>query len=107
MIRHLVFFNLKSELGPADQKWLFGQMESLARIPSVKHLSIGRLLNPQEDWYKPRMCTDYGWAVTMEFEAEDGLYAYQQDPHHVTVAEEVRQRVSTIKVMDFVSADSL
>jgi hypothetical protein len=105
MIRHLVFFNLKSELEPADREWLFRQMETLARIPSVRHLSIGELLQPCEDWYKPRMATDYCWALTMEFDDEDALYAYQQDPYHVTVAQEIRKRVSTIKVMDFVSAD--
>ena len=44
------------------------------------------------------------WVLTMEFDNEDALYAYQQDPYHVSVAQEIRKRVSGIKAMDFVSA---
>ena len=103
MIRHMVLFNLKDGLDAADRDWLFGQMKALARIPSVSHLVISELLVPREEWYKPRMATEYKWALMMEFESEDGLYAYQQDPYHVTVAQEIRERVSGVKVMDFVS----
>jgi hypothetical protein len=103
MIRHLVLFNLKPELEPSDCEWLFGQMNNLSRIHSVRRLTVSKLLEPREEWYKPRMACDYAWALTMEFENEDGLYAYQQDPNHVTVAQEIRKRVSAIKVMDFVS----
>ena len=49
------------------------------------------------------MAADYGWALTMEFENEDALYAYQQDPYHVSVAQEIRKRVTAVKGMDFVS----
>jgi hypothetical protein len=103
MIRHLVCFNLKREIDAADREWLFAQMHGLAKIPSVRRLAIGPLLDPREDWYKPRLASDYGWALTMEFDDEDGLYAYQQDPYHMNVAQEIRKRVSNIKVMDFVT----
>ena len=101
MIRHIVLFNLQPNLGPADRERLFGQIEGLAKIPSVKRLVVGKLLEPHEDWYRPRMATDYSWALTMEFDNEDALYAYQQDSYHVTVAQEIRERFSEIKVMDF------
>lgn len=103
MIRHMVLFNLKPELEPADRDWLFGQMNGLAKISTVQRMAIGRLLDPREEWYKPRMATDYAWSLTMDFANEDALYAYQQDAYHVTVAQEIRKRVSVIKVMDFVS----
>jgi hypothetical protein len=103
MIRHLVFFNLKADLEPADREWLFLQIQGLSRIPSVKCLALGKLLAPREEWYKPRMWAEFEWALTMEFESEDALYAYQQDTGHVTIAQEIRKRVSHIKVMDFVS----
>lgn len=103
MIRHLVFFNLKPDLEPADREWLFGQIHGLSRIPVVTGLAIGKLLDPREEWYKPRMWAEFEWALTMEFENEDALYTYQQDPGHVTIAQEIRKRVSSIKVMDFVS----
>lgn len=103
MIRHLVFFNLKPDLEPADRDWLFNQIQGLARIPSVTRLALGKLLEPLEEWYKPRMWTEFEWAFTMEFENEDALYAYQQDPGHVSIAQEIRTRVTNIKVMDFVT----
>jgi hypothetical protein len=103
MIRHLVLFNLKAEIELSDREWLFVQILGLSKIPSVRRLADGKLLDPREDWYKPRMATDFGWALTMEFENEDELYMYQQDPSHVTVAQEIRKRVTNIKVMDFVS----
>lgn len=102
MIRHVVLFTLKPDIETSDREWLLGQMQGLANIPSVKRLAFGKLLEPREEWYKPRMAVDFGWAMTMEFEDENGLYAYQTDPYHVTVAQEIRKRVTIIKVMDFV-----
>jgi hypothetical protein len=99
----MVLFNLKPEIDNSGRDWLFGEISGLAKIPSVKRLAIGKLLEPREEWYKPRMATDFSWALSMEFDDEDALYAYQTDPHHVTVAQEIRKRVSVIKVMDFVS----
>jgi hypothetical protein len=103
MIRHVVLFNMKPETESSDREWLFGQIRGLANISSVRRLAINKLLEPREEWYRPRMSNDYGWALTMEFDDEDGLYAYQTDALHVTVAQEIRKRVSVIKVMDFVS----
>lgn len=102
MIKHMVLFNLKPEVEASDREWLFGQIHALAKIQSVRRLAIGKLLEPREEWYRPRMATDYEWFFTMEFDDEDGLYTYQQDSNHVTVAQEIRKRVSVIKVMDFV-----
>ena len=103
MIRHVVLFNLNPGIENADRECLFGQIHGLAKVSSVKRLSLGKLLEPREDWYKPRLATDFTWCLSMEFENEDGLYAYQTDPYHVTVAQEIRKRVTIIKVMDFVS----
>ncbi|PYS56134.1 MAG: hypothetical protein DMG13_01240 [Acidobacteria bacterium] len=103
MIRHIVLFNLKPEIEAADREWLFGQMRDLAKIPSVRRLAIGKLLDPRQAWYKERIATDYGWTLSMEFDDEDGLYTYQTDPAHVRTAQEIRKRVSNIKIVDFVS----
>jgi|SRR5437867_8812811 len=103
MIRHIVFFNLKSEIEPGDQEWLFGQVRDLAKISSVRRLAISKLLEPREAWYKERIATDFRWELSMEFEDEDGLYTYQKDPEHVKTAQEIRKRVSNIKIVDFVS----
>ena len=103
MIRHIVQFNLKQELEAADRDWLFTQIKGLSNVPSVRGLALGKLLDPKEDWYKPRLWPEFGWALTMEFDDEAGLYAYQTDSYHVTVAQEIRKRVSVIKVSDFTS----
>jgi hypothetical protein len=103
MIRHIVLFNLKPEIESADREWLFGRARDLAGVAPVRRLALGKLLEPREDGYKARMATDYAWCLSMEFDDEDGLYAYQTDPNHVTFAQELRKRVSVIKVMDFVT----
>ena len=103
MIHHMVFFNLKPEVEDADREWLFGQMQGLSKIPSVKRLAVGRLLDAREEWYKARVATDFGWVLTVEFADEDGLYAYQKDPYHLALVPEIRNRVSGTKVVDFVS----
>ena len=41
--------------------------------------------------------------MSMEFDDEDALYAYQHAPEHVEIAQEIRKRVTVIKVTDFVS----
>jgi hypothetical protein len=103
MIRHIVLFTLKPEIEDSDREWLFGQMGGLAKLPTVKRLAVGKLLEPREDWYKARIAQDFGWAMSMEFDDEDALYAYQHAPEHVEIAAELRKRVSLVKVTDFVS----
>jgi len=103
VIRHIALFNLKQDLDPADQDWIVGQILDLKKVPSVKKLALGRLLEPTEEWYQPRMSSDFGWALTMEFDDESALYAYQTDPFQMTVAQEVRKRITIIKVSDFVT----
>jgi hypothetical protein len=103
MIRHIVLFTLKPEVEEADREWLFSQMRGLSKLPVVKRLAVGKLLEPREIWYRERIAQDFGWAMSMEFDDEDALYAYQHAPEHVVIAQELRKRVSLIKVTDFVS----
>jgi hypothetical protein len=102
MICHLIQFNLKPDLDAADRDWIFDQVQGLAQIPVVKRFVFGKLLDPKQEWYKPRMSADFGWVVSIDFDDEDGLYTYQKDPYHVSVAQEIRKRVTMIKVSDFV-----
>ncbi len=104
MIRHFVLLNWKPDLEDSDREWILGQCRALAKIPSVKRLAMGALLQPGEEWYVPRMWTDFQWAMTMEFDDEAALYEYQTDPYHAVVAQEIRKRVTIIKVTDFVAA---
>jgi hypothetical protein len=103
VIRHVIAFNLKAELPDTEREWLFGQIKELSKLTSVRHLFFGKLLEPSEEWYRPRMWTEFNWIITIDFDDESGLYAYQHDPFHVTFAQEIRKRVSVIKVTDFVN----
>jgi len=105
MIQHIVLFNLLAEVEPSDRDWLFAQIKSLSKISSVRRLAISKLLEPREDWYKTRLSTEYGWALSIEFDDEAGLYTYQKHPDHVTVAGEIRKRATGTKIVDFVSVD--
>jgi len=101
MLRHMVLFNLKAEIGPEERDDLFGQMQRLSQIESVRTLAIGKLLDPSDATYRDHMTSEYGYALLIDFDDEAGLYAYQKEPYHVGIAHEIRKRVSTIKVMDF------
>jgi hypothetical protein len=104
MILHIVQFNLKPEIQVSDREWLFAQIKGLAKMPVVKRLAIGKLLDPREEWYQPRLTREYEWSLSIEFESEADLYTYQKHPVHETVAAEIRNRVSgSPRIVDFVS----
>jgi len=67
MIRHVVVFNFKSDLEVSDQEWILETIQGLEKVASVQNMEIGRLLNPTQDSYKPRMSADFGWVLTMLF----------------------------------------
>ena len=103
MIRHIVFMNMKPEVTDSARESLFEQIRGLSQISSVRRLEIGKLLDAREDWYKERIAKDFGWALIIEFDDEDGLYTYQHHPIHVTVAPEIRRHASGVKIVDFVN----
>ena len=104
MIFHIVQFNLKPEIEASDREWLFSQIKGLGAIPVVKKLAIGKLLDPREEWYQPRLTREYEWSLSMQFDSEADLYTYQKNPDHETVAAEIRKRVSgSPRIADFVS----
>jgi|SRR5713226_9456415 len=105
MIQHIVLFNLKAEVEPSDRDWLFAQIKGLSKISAVRRLAVSKLLEPREDWYKTRLSTEHGWALSIEFDDESALYTYQKHPDHVTVAQEIRKRATGTKIVDFVSVD--
>jgi len=98
MIRHIVLFNLKTRPRSGGPRLVVRPDPRPGKIASARRLAINKLLDPREGWYKERISAEYGWALTMEFDDEDGLYAYQKDPQHVTVAAEIRKRVTNVKV---------
>ena len=102
MIRHVAFFNLRPEVQTSEQTWLLGRIEKFKTLGSVKSLFLGKRLEPREEWYRPRMATDFEWMILIDFNDEKDLYAFQTDDYHLTVAREIRERSTLVKVMDFV-----
>ncbi len=106
MLRHMVLFTLKPEVETTERGVLFEQIEKLSDIGSVQRLVIGSLLDPRDPAYRDHMSRDYEYALLIEFDDEEGLYAYQKEPYHVEVGREIRRHVSAITVMDFTTQDT-
>ena len=102
MIRHIVFMEMKPEITDSGRESLFEQIRGMSQISSVRRLSIAKLLEAREEWYRERIANDFHWAVMIDFDDEDGLYTYQHHPIHVNVAQEIRKRASGVKIVDFV-----
>lgn len=105
MIRHMVLFNLKPEIPDSERDELLASIRDLGNLPSVGLIQTGRLLDPRKPDYRNHMTRDFEYALLADFDDEDALYAYQRAPAHVTVAQEIRKRVSAITVFDFVVGD--
>jgi hypothetical protein len=98
----MVLFSLRDGISDSERDALFVRIRDLGNIPSVRRIETGLLLDPREPGYRGHMSSDFSCALLADFDDEDGLYAYQKDPSHVLVAKEIRERVSLVKVMDFV-----
>ena len=105
MIRHMVLFNMSPDFDDAERDALFASILDLGNLPSVRRIQTSKLLNPKEASYRDHMSSDFGYALLADFDDEDALYAYQKAPEHVSVAKEIRKRVSAIKIIDFVTSD--
>ena len=105
MIRHMVLFNLKPEIDAGERDDLFALIGGLGRLPAVRRIETGTLLDPSEPAYRSHMSADFQYALLADFDDEAALYAYQKAPEHVHVAQEIRKRVLAIKVIDFVTSD--
>jgi hypothetical protein len=96
-------FNLKPGIEDSDRDDLFAQMMKLSEIPGVLTLSIGKVLQARDEGYREKISTEFSHALLVDFADEDGLETYQNEPYHVHVAAEIRKRVDSIKVTDFVT----
>jgi hypothetical protein len=101
----MVLFNLRDDIGDSEREELFAGIRDLRKIPSVRRIETGTLLDPGEPSYRDHMSRDFAYALLADFDDEDGLYAYQKDPAHVIVAREIRKRAPDIKIVDFVISD--
>ena len=102
MIRHIVLFNLKSEITPADQEWLFSQMHKvLGGLPTVRRLALGKAHLRLDENGKPRRPSEFDWALSMEFDDAASLEQYSNHPDHRSLGAEIVKRAAVLKVLDF------
>ncbi|MES2795996.1 MAG: Dabb family protein [Bacteroidota bacterium] len=72
-IRHLLIFNLKSEIIDSDKRSFFEGMENLKSISGITNFQISEQINPK---------TKYKHVLTMDFDSEESLQAYLNHPQN-------------------------
>lgn len=82
MIKHIVLFKLKEEIGTAEKETVMNQfkvaIEALpAVIPFIRKIEVGLNMNPAETWHI---------ALYSEFDNMEDLKAYATHPAHVEAA---------------------
>ena len=94
MLVHVVLFSFKPELdGTAREAVLRAAREELPRLPGVRHLLVGKCVNPEPE---------YDYALSMYFEDEKALDAYRDHPDHVRFRDErFKPHLSAIKGLDY------
>jgi hypothetical protein len=91
VLRHIVLFTLTDEQSP-EAGQLLADLEGLpGRIPEIRGLMLGRLLNESGH---------HQFALTVDLDDVDALARYREHPDHVPVVESLRALSSEIVVAD-------
>lgn len=95
MLTHVVLIALKPGATPEDgDRIVHDALNNLTRIPGVRHLSAGQLL--QED-------AGFDYGLAMQFEDAAALDAYRVHPLHQAFVEVLSACVDHFTGYDFVS----
>ncbi len=97
MVKHIVMFRLKEELGEAERSRAFEDfkqgIEALpAHISCIRHIEVRRNVNPEEQW---DIC------LVSEFATLDEVRTYSQHPLHVEVAGRLKPNVAARACVDY------
>ena len=82
MIKHIVLFKLKEEIGTTEKETVMNQFKAAiealpAVIPFIRKIEVGLNMNPAETWHI---------ALYSEFDNMEDLKAYATHPAHVEAA---------------------
>lgn len=82
MIKHIVLFKLKEEIGTAEKETVMNQFKVAIEalpvvIPFIRKIEVGLNMNPAETWHI---------ALYSEFDNMEDLKAYATHPAHVEAA---------------------
>lgn len=95
MIKHIVFFKIKSENKEKELIKLKSMIEDLSdSIPSIVRIEAGINISPRD--------TAYDIALVSEFKDREGLEAYQIHPEHKNLIEQLHKLDREIAVVDYI-----
>lgn len=98
MVKHVLIFKLKP-MDSAEAKMeimleIKRKLEGLkALVPAILSIEVGINQNPKEEWDITLISEHADW---------DGLAAYRDDPHHVSVAQFIAQYRESRACVDFI-----
>ena len=96
MIKHIVFFRIKSEKKEEELKILKKMIEDLGdSIPSLIKIEAGINFSTRD--------TAYDLALVSEFHDREGLKAYQVHPEHLKLIDHLKKLDRELAVVDYYS----
>ena len=101
MFIHAVYFWLRDDLSPADEKRFDAGVRSLRAIKSVKHGYIG-VPAPTD---RPVIERGYSRGLVLVFADQQAQDAYQVDPVHDRFREECAGFWTTVRIYDTITVD--
>jgi hypothetical protein len=87
MIAHVVLYELRPDLAPADRERFSAALRQAAsEIPTLRRVRIGRRRHIGAS-YETAMPVSYGFIGILEFDDEAGLKEYLEHPAHITLGQ--------------------
>ena len=84
MHRHIVLFNFKDDVAPADRERVAGELAKLGTLPTEKHFVSGKNILPTNPEKIP-----YEYMMMGDFADDDGRQAYEKHDTHVHIIRQV------------------
>jgi hypothetical protein len=83
MIVHIVLFQPPSSVGIDERRAILKTVKaSVEQCPTVRSCRVGRRVRHQLPGYEQAMRVDYEYALTLEFDDQQGLKDYLLHPAH-------------------------
>jgi hypothetical protein len=106
MIAHVILFEPKADMAPADRQNVLDALASAAAgIPSVRGLRVGRRVRHGRPGYEQMMQQDFEYAVIAEFDDVAGLTAYLAHPKHRAIGEHFTRSSAVALAYDYEMMD--
>ena len=101
MLAHVLLFNVRENIPPAERKALIDAWaKALRDIPSITRAHVGTRVRIGRD-YEQMMRNDYRYAAIIEFENEAGLRAYLDHPAHADMANRFFAVLTDVLIYDY------